>query len=323
LAVPLTNAIEGFVADRVATFVATDRFAELWADAVRLAHSTASDVLRDRGDLVAVTDGEVQLNLLPIVGAVLQRVGDASPEILGREVDLPEITVDDVPDEVIARLERALDVDLSDGFGSFTVYDEGDLEPVQDAVAAFDKYVVWLLPLSIVLAALAIWISGRRRSTLLHLVFGVVVATVLLRRAAFRIHDELVAAPPTEAGRDAIGAVADAFLAPLTTFAAWALAVAIAVGLVAWVSGPYASAVALRQRVRSLWVTATSAAKDRARDDELVAWVRAHRNPLLIGGAGVGLALLWAADLSWLGLALVVAGVVAFELAVQRVTAAP
>jgi hypothetical protein len=107
------------------------------------------------------------------------------------------------------------------------------------------------------------------------------------------------------------------------TYAAWSIAVAVAVGLVAYVMGPSASAARLRDHGRSLWTTVTRAATTGRREDRVVAWMRAHRTTLLVGGAAVGLALLWAGNLSWLGFAVVLAGVAAFELAVQRVTASP
>jgi hypothetical protein len=62
---------------------------------------------------------------------------------------------------------------------------------------------------------------------------------------------------------------------------------------------------------------------ERARDEATVAWIEVHRDVLLIGGAIVGLVLLWVADLSWAGLLLVLGLVAAFETAVYRIGARP
>ena len=51
LAVPLANAVEGFVRDRVESFVATDQFQRLWTGAISAAHSTSVRVLH--GESVA------------------------------------------------------------------------------------------------------------------------------------------------------------------------------------------------------------------------------------------------------------------------------
>jgi hypothetical protein len=321
LAVPLANAVEGFVRDRVASFVQSDEFERLWVGAATLAHEAAVRVLEGESEAVLAENGRVTLNLLPAVNAVLQRVTAASPEILGREVDLPDVSVDDVPDVVIARLEDRLGVDLDDGFGRFTVYDQGRLEAVQDGVELFDRLVVVSLPAGLLLAGLAVWLSKRRRRTLLQLSFGLALGMILIRRSSFRLQDDVAALPPTSQGRRAAGAALEQFLQPLTTFAAWTLAALCLIAAVAVLTGDYPWVVGLRRRVAALWARATGTAAERARDEATVAWVRDHRDGLLVLGALGGLALLWATTLSWAGLLLVLGLVGAFELVVYRVGA--
>jgi hypothetical protein len=62
---------------------------------------------------------------------------------------------------------------------------------------------------------------------------------------------------------------------------------------------------------------------ERARDEATVAWVREHRDALLIAGAGVGFLVLWMSSLSWLGMLLLLGFVAAFELVVYRIGAEP
>ena len=221
LAVPLANAVEGFVRDRVETFIATDRFERLWVGALELAHTAAVRVLRDESDAVTTGDGEVTLNLLPVINAVLADITAQSPEILGRQVDLPDVTVDEIPKDAITALENALGVTLDDDFGQFTVYDDGKLAAAQDAVSLFDRFVVVLLPLGVVLVAAALWISHRRRRTLLQVCFGLAVGMVLIRRVGFRLQDEVAALPPRSQGKEAARLAAESFVHPLTTFGAW------------------------------------------------------------------------------------------------------
>jgi hypothetical protein len=323
LAAPLANAVEGFVRDRVESFVGSDQFERLWVGAVRVAHEAAVRVLRGESEAVAAENGQVTLNLLPVVDAVLQRITAASPEILGREVDLPDVTVDDIPDVAIARLEDALGVDLGEDFGQFTVYDDGKLEAVQDGVDLFDRLVVLLLPLGIVVAGLALWLSTRRRRTLLQLSAGLALGMVLIRRVGFRLQDEVASLPPTAEGRRAGALAVEQFVDPLTTFAIWALAVVGVVAVVAVLTGDYPWVVSLRRGAGELWARVVTTTGERARDEATVAWIGDHRDALLIGGALSGVVLLWIADLSWAGLLLVLGLVAAFETAVYRIAAHP
>jgi hypothetical protein len=319
LAAPLASAVEGFVADHVESFLATDEFQRLWVAAITTAHEAAVRVLRDESEAVSTDGGTITLNLLPAVDAVLARITARSPEILGREVDLPDITVEDVPDAAITRIEDALGVQLDDDFGQFTVYDDGTLTTAQEAVALFDRFVVVLLPLGVALAALALWLSRRRRRTLLQVCAGLVIGMVVIRRVGFRLHDEVAALPPRAQGREATGLALDAFLHPLTTFGAWVISGALAVAAVALITGDYPWAVALRRRSAVLWGHVVETTSERARDEATVVWITEHRDALLVAGGVVGLAVLWWADLSWFGLLALVAIVGAYALLVQRI----
>jgi hypothetical protein len=323
LAVPLNNAVEGFVGDQVQAFVATDGFEQLWTGAIAVAHQSAVRVLRDESEVVTSDDGQITLNLLPVVNAVLARITARSPEILGRQVDIPDVTVDEIPEAAITRVESALGVELPDDFGQFTVYDDGKLTAVQEGISLFDRLVVVLLPLGVVLAGLALWFSPRRRRTLLQLAVGLTVGMVLVRRVGFRVQDEVAALPPRPAGQESASLAAEGFLQPLTTFGAWVLAAALVVIAVAVVTADYPWAVSLRRRTASLSAQAVAATGERARDEATTVWIREHRDVLLAAGGVFALAVLWVADLSWLGLLLVLALVALYEIAVYRIGTPP
>jgi hypothetical protein len=323
LAAPLANAVDGFVRDRVESFVRSDRFERLWVGAVTIAHRSAVRVLKDESDVVTTGDGQITLNLVPVVNEVLKQITATSPEILGRQVDLPDVTVEDVPETAIARIEDALGVDLGSDFGQFTVYDNGKLQAAQDAVALADRLVVLLLFVSIVSAGLALWLSTRRRRTLLQITAVVAIGMVLIRRIGFRVDDEVAALPPTPEGRRATAVVIHQFLDPLTTFAIWTFAAAAIVAALAIVTADYPWVVSLRRNVRTLWTRAITSTGERARDQATVAWIGTHRDALLIAGGVAALLVLWVADLSWLALLLFLALIAAFEAAVYRIGTRP
>lgn len=180
-----------------------------------------------------------------------------------------------------------------------------------------------LLPLGVVLAALALWLSHRRRRTLLQLAVGLALGMVLIRRVGFRVQDEVAALPPRPAGQESASLAAGAFLQPLTTFGGWVLASAIVVIVLAVVTGDYPWVVSLRRRAAVLWTQAVTATGERARDEATVAWMSHHRDALLAAGGIVALVILWVAELSWLGLLLVLALVAAYEIAVYRIGTPP
>jgi hypothetical protein len=66
-----------------------------------------------------------------------------------------------------------------------------------------------------------------------------------------------------------------------------------------------------------------AATGERARDETTVAWITAHRDALLAAGGLVALVILWVADLSWLGLLLVLALAAAYAIAVYRIGTPP
>ena len=323
LAVPLANAVEGFVGDQVDTFIASDAFERLWVGALEVAHEGSVNLLRGESEVVTAEEGQVTLNLIPVVNEVLARITARSPEILGREVDIPDVTVDEIPAAAITRIEGALGVDLPDDFGQFTVYDEGKLAAVQDAVSLFDRLVVVLLPLGVLLAALALWLSHRRRRTLLQLAVGLALGMVLIRRVGFRVQDEIALLPPRPAGQESASLAVEAFLKPLTTFGAWVLAGTIVVIVLAVLTGDYPWVVSLRRRAAALWTQAVAATGERARDETTVAWITAHRDALLAAGGILALVILWVADLSWLGLLLVLLLAAAYGIVVYRIGTPP
>jgi hypothetical protein len=323
LAGPITSAVQGFVQTKVQALVASDAFTTFWTEANRFAHAQVLAVLEGNGDSLKVSGDQVVLNLLPLVNQGLAAVASVAGQLVGRQITLPEITTDEVPSAAAAKIEAALGVDLPDRFGTITVYDGDQLAEVQQAVDLFRRGVFVAALLFLILGVAAVWVSRRRRRTLLQLMIGLAVVLVLERRFAIAAADHVVDLAQPE-NRAAARAVVDSVLSSLLTYTARLLLVAVVVIMVALVTGPYRWAVWSRRRGVELGRAAVGTARG-AELPEAPAWVAAHRDALMVGLAALAVVVLLAADLTigwFLVVVLIVGGV---ELLLYRLgsTAAP
>jgi hypothetical protein len=316
LAGPLAVALRGFVGERVDTYLASDTFDRLWRDANRQVHRLVVAVLEGDTDDVRIEGDRVEVNLVPVVNAILADIADASPEILGVQVDLPTVTVDEVPEEAIERIEAALGREVPDDLGQFTVFEAQRLNEVQDAVSLFEEVVELAVVASGVLVVLTLGVSPRRRRTMLQLCVGVVLGVVFVRRIGLWVEGEVVAAVDPD-HQDATRVVAGAFVSSLADATTLVAVVVTAVAAVALVTGPYGWATASRRRAASLVRGASRPVRAAApMGDGTGGWGRTGRDVPALAGVVTAIVILLVVDLSWWGI--VVLGLVlgAFELVV-------
>jgi hypothetical protein len=238
-------------------------------------------------------------------------------ELIGREVTLPEITTETVPATAVTSLESALGVDLPDDFGTIVVYDADELAAVQEAIRLFERAVYLLAVLFVLGFAAALWVSPRKRRTLVQMTTALAVVLVLERRFAIAASNSLVDGAKPE-NQDAARAVVDQVLASLLRYTGWFLALALITLVIALLTGPYPWAVKLRGWVVDLGRAVTGMLKPGERAPA-TDWIAAHRDPVMLGVAMLGLLAMLVSDLSiggFLILALVIGGL---ELVVWRI----
>ncbi|MET0146444.1 MAG: hypothetical protein ABW122_05555 [Ilumatobacteraceae bacterium] len=180
---------------------------------IERAHDRAMRVLEGDGlsGGITISDGQVSLNLLPLVGRGLTSLQAAG---LLQDLDVPVLTVDGDPDEQIAELSSALGRDLPAGFGQLVVYESDKVADGQAAVQSAQRMLtlaeraVWVLVvLSLVLIAATMLIAARRWRAALVLGLGTAATMIVLRSAVRRVVDEapdLVRRPGAKAALDAI-----------------------------------------------------------------------------------------------------------------------
>ena len=316
---PIVGSIEDFMQDQVNELLASDRFAEFWVNANRFAHTQIMAVLHgEEGASLSTADGTVTLNLLPVINEVLVRVEERAGGLLGKDIDLPEVSGGELPEEARAKLEAALGRDLPDNLGEIVIFESDKLEAAQDGLELIDRSVIILLVLAVLLIALTLWISRSRRRTTIQICVGVLIGMVAMRRLVIYIQEQAVdLAKPSN--QDAMRDIVDDLMRNFFRLTAFVIAIGLVVMAIALITGPYPWAVKLRRRTRELATSLTSTVQSRAHDDSTTAWVRAHRDALMAGGAiFLVLMVLWL-DLSWIGFFLLAALVGAFELAVVRI----
>jgi hypothetical protein len=318
VAVPLTDSVRDYVQGTVDDVIQSPEFQQLWITLQRRAHERILALVEGDNPNVQVRGDKVTLNLLPVFNNVLSLLEQRAPTIFGKELNLPTITNGQVPPGLQTRIEDALGVTLPDNFSQVTIYKAKELSAVQDSVAAFKKYVVLLVVLTLVALALALWASPWRRRTILQYGVWLAIAVLVVGTVLRRVRDQILAEVPAGAYRDGAAAATKIIFTTLRERADQIVWVGVAIALVAYLVGPGRFPVWLRHSTvrgaRATW----SWGRGLATGQGSATWVRERLDALRIGGAVVAglLALLLS---SWTSLFVLVVLLGAFELAVTLV----
>ena len=323
LAGPITNGLQGFVQDQLQKLFESDAFANIWASANRVVHAQLVAALNGDSEAngISLQNGQVVLNLLPMVNAALESMSQTVSDLVGRPVTLPTFTGDEIPTQAISELESALGITLPDDFGQIVVYDSQTLAQVQDGITFASNAIVALALLFIVLFALALWVSPHRRRTLLQVLTAIIVVLVIERRFAIAEANALTTKADPD-NQNALRAVLDQVQGSLLRYTGWMLALALLVVVIALLSGPYPWAVRFRSWIAAIAAAAVGAVREHE-PTGTVTWVVAHRDALMFAGAVVGILILLFADLSvgWFLVLTVV--IVLYEVAIYRAGTPP
>jgi hypothetical protein len=243
---PLTAAIRSFVEDQTSALIASDTFQDFASRAVRRTHSAAVTLLE--GGTVAgfeLVGDQVQLNALPIIQRVLDRVNEAG--LFGGRLQLPPVA-DEAgnPSAQIQQLADALGRPLPPDFGQIPVFTSATLEEAQRAVELVRRGIVLLLIVTVILLAVTLLLSVNRWRTLAQLGVGLAVAMlamVFVARYVDRRVGEIIVNPDAVPAAQAIAAV---FTDSLSSVAIALLAGGIVVALLGFLFGRSDSATRLR-----------------------------------------------------------------------------
>ena len=321
LAAPVTNAVKGYVQTAVNKVLQSSQFQALWNQAIRFAHTQLLAVLNgNSSQAVTTTNGQVVLNLVPLLNSALQNMQGFISGVVGKPVTLPTLTANEVPSTACQQISNALNRPLPATCGQIPLFPAKQLNNARRAVRIFNGITVLLLILTPVVAALALWLSRRRRRTLLQLSAGGLLGLVVIRRVVIWLESALEN-KGVPANKPARRAIFTHLFREYFSVSRWILIGLLLVFLIALVTGPYPWAITLRAKVAHFGREGRNvlgAAYGHAHDDATLAWVSSHLDLLRILGVALAVVLLLALSVSWIGFLIIVVLIAAYELWLHR-----
>ena len=321
---PVTGQLREYLRQRVDGVLASDRFQAVWLELNRRAHRQVVSIVEGRSAVVRAGVDRVTIDLLPLVNQVLRDLEANLPTLFGRRLDLPDLTSGQIPPNLRSAVESAVGVSLPADFARFTVYDAGRLWALQRAVSDARRAVLALLAASVVFAVAALWLSPRRRRTVLLFGAWLAVAVVVMTASLRAVRADLLARVPAGTYRDGADAALTTVFAGLRDRGGQLLWAGILLALVAYLVGPGRLPVALRTGAGRAATGAATAVRRHAPglSDRARAFTRDHLDPLRVAGVVVaGLAAVLVASWSGLLVTLVLLGLYQVLLTVVARTA--
>ncbi len=313
LAAPaLTHALQQYLVDQIERFLSTDAAQRLWVDINRFAHQQLISALRDDNRFVTVGRQDVELDLLPLVAVALQKLEDKIPDILGKDVTLPQIDPATAPADIRTLLEDALGRKLPAGFGTVTLLHGDAGYQAKRALRLLEDLVIVVVALTTVLIAAALLVSVRRWRTALWLGLGALVAFAVARVIEMQVERAAVDAIKSQSGEAVARSVLTSAIASLNGFLAWIAVAGVIVAVAAFLAGRPAWLDAMGRGFAGLFGVASDLSTP---DTRAGRWIAEHLDVLRVAGIAVAVVVLLFVTGSVAGVLVVVLALVVYELA--------
>lgn len=275
IATPVASGMERYLSEATTSLIGTERFQQAWEKSLAVSHTLAIDLLSGKStDSVSTSNGEIVVNLVPLMNALLAEAAQPVGDLLNRTITPPDLTAQNI-DQAVAELNKALGTDLPPDFGTITVAQSQNLATMQSAYRAI-KTIVWLAPIAaLVLIGLAVAAARRRLRALLWIVVGTALTLFLVGLLTAPIKTALLNALPDQSLSNAVGQAYTTVLSSLMTGITVAVVIGIIAALGLFLSGDSKAATASRDAAARTPALATR-----------------HRGAFLVGGAVVALVVL-------------------------------
>jgi hypothetical protein len=330
LAGPIASGMQGFLTSEVNKVLSTEQFQTFWVNATTRVQQQVVAILKGDSATIQTVNGEVVLNLVPVLNQVLINIQGTLNSLLGKNITLPTISGNELPSEVCQKISTALGRPMPATCGQIPLFPASKLDAAQNAVGRFNRLFVGLLILTPLLIIGAIWLSKRHRRTALQIAVGGVFGLVVIRRLTMYLEGKLEGAAKDQAAAHALVSQVLHLFFDLTLILG---IIGLVVAAVLLLTGPYRWARAMRSWIRRAAVAVgrftvavtrslvghSREAAGRARDDATIEWIRRHKGALQIGGIAVAVILLWLVSLSPLALLIIGVLLAAYLLGLARI----
>ena len=317
LAGPITAQVESFIQEQTYKLLSTDQAYQLWYKVNEVAHEKIVGLLRGENTLTYVQGSDVKLNVIPLVSQALVWLEGKLPGALSSRINVPVIDPTTPPDQAIQEVSQWSGKTLPADFGQITLLTSDALGPAQTAISIFDK-LMWILPLIVaILVALTIWLSHKRRTTIIVLGIGTAVALIITHVVVKKATEYVLNHISVGTARTLAGDVIRASLGPLTTLTIWVVVIGAVVAVVAWIVG--------RRDIRKFVANAGRAGASKAdevakADTPAIRWMRRNVALLRVVGLVVLLILLLVSASSWTWIIVLLILLALYQVAVSYVT---
>jgi hypothetical protein len=317
LAGPITAQVEKFIQEQTYKLLSTDKAYEIWLKINEVAHKSIVGLLRGENTYTYIAGSDVKLNVLPLVSQVLVSLESKLPGALQNRIAVPVIDPATPPDQAIQQVSEWSGKTLPADFGQITLLQNDSLGAAQTAIKIFDA-MMWFLPLIVaVFVALTIWLSHRRRTTIIVLGIGVAVSLIITHVVVKRATQYLIDNLSLGSAKTLVQDVISGSLGPLTTITIWVCIVGAVVAVVAWIVG--------RRDIQEFVVKAGKAGAGKAdqvakSDTPTLRWMRKNVALLRVIGLVVLLVLLLVAASSWTWIIVLLILLALYQVGVSYVT---
>lgn len=314
LAGPISSGMETVVRRSVTKLVDSEQFIQLWYAALRLAHTQVVTVLTGSNEPVQVVNGRVVVNLLGVVGQVLNQLEQDVPAIFGSAV-LSQIP-DNLPlDQVRPLVSRLLGIDLPKTFALVPVIDQSSLETARQGIRIVNLSVILVLLGALLSFVLALVTSVNRRRTLVQIGLATAVLTAVVFFAARALTSAAIANVGDVTLRPVVQAASRELFSSLRGLGALLFWVSLALALVAYLVGPGRAPRAVRGWAATGYRWSSEQVQAVAANEGYASWVARNMDPLRIGGVAVAAVLLLILS-SWTALVVIGILLVLYEVGV-------
>jgi hypothetical protein len=258
----LASAVNGYVHTQVHKIVTSPRFARIWIQVNTAAHQTLVNVLSGKSKIVGVKDGQIIIQLAPIIDAVKH---DLSAQGFSLVNSLPPI------------------------HPTLAVYSANGLVKAQKLYGVANNLKILLPILMLVLLAAGVLVARRHRRALIGAGLGFAASMLVLALGLLLFRGiYLNRIPPSQLPPDAAAALFDTFVRFIRTALRTLLVLGLVVAAGAFLAGPSVAAVRTRGFFTSgfAWVRG-SGERVGVTTGPVGRWTYAHRMVLRIGAVAL------------------------------------